>query len=302
MNVAQQITQQLGGNWHGTYGMVCCPTHDDRVPSLKVYCNDVTGEVGFHCFGGCDWRDIKDELRRQGVVSDWTPEPETSNQRLDREQRQIAAEEVTRRTQDLRTAKARSVFGQTKPASETFVSKYLRNRGITSQLPLSIRGHDSLYHSPTGNQYPAMVAEVLVWPGCDATGIHRTFLSSDGCSKAGTKQDKMMLGSCAGGAVRLGIARETLAVTEGIETGLSVTQATGLPTWAALSAGGIVALVLPPVAVTKHIVICADNDPTGLKAANTASRKWSNNGYAVRIAHPKAQGMDFNDTLVGEVI
>jgi hypothetical protein len=301
MNVAQQITQQLGGKWHGTYGMVCCPTHDDRTPSLKVYSSDLKSEAGFHCFGGCDWRDIKDELRRQGVLSDWNPEPETNKQRLDREQRQIAAEEATRRTQDLKVAKARSVFGQTKPASETPVAGYLRNRGITSPLPPSIRGMDRLYHAPSGRAYPAMVASVCAWPGQEIIGIHRTFLSPDGLGKAGTSSDKMMLGCCSGGAVRLDPAGELLAVTEGIETGLSVRQSMNIPTWAALSAVGIKSLKLPPAQITGRIVIFADNDPVGIEAANIAAEMWRADGRQVTIALPPFPGTDFNDAVMGAV-
>ena len=42
-----------------------------------------------------------------------------------------------------------------------------------------------------------------------------------------------------GGAVRLAPAAETLVLAEGVETGLAVQQATGLPTWATLGTSNL---------------------------------------------------------------
>ena len=33
---ARQIVADMGGHWRGSYGMVCCPAHNDRNPSLQV--------------------------------------------------------------------------------------------------------------------------------------------------------------------------------------------------------------------------------------------------------------------------
>lgn len=32
---AQEITKALSGLWHGSYGTVCCPAHDNRDPNLS---------------------------------------------------------------------------------------------------------------------------------------------------------------------------------------------------------------------------------------------------------------------------
>ena len=82
------------------------------------------------------------------------------------------------------------------------------------------------------------------------------------------------------------------AVSEGIETGLSVLQATGIPTLAALSAAGVQALVLP--ACVHEVFIAADADPVGMDAAETAARRWHTEGRIVRIVKPP-EGLDFND-------
>ena len=87
----------------------------------------------------------------------------------------------------------------------------------------------------------------LVTRGADDTplAIHRTFLARDGAGKAPVDPQKMMLGPCRGGAVRLAEPGDVLMVGEGIETCLAAMQATGHPAWAALSTSGLRALDLP---------------------------------------------------------
>lgn len=65
---ARDITAALSGRWQGRYGMACCPVHDDKTPSMTVH--DADQGVTFHCFAGCDWREIRDELKRRGVLTD----------------------------------------------------------------------------------------------------------------------------------------------------------------------------------------------------------------------------------------
>ena len=79
---------------------------------------------------------------------------------------------------------------------------------------------------------------------------------------------------------------------EGIETGLSYMEATGTPTWAALSASGIRALILPEHVRT--VVIACDPDPVGIMAARAAARRWLAEGRRVSICRPPL-GLDFND-------
>ena len=141
----------------------------------------------------------------------------------------------------------------------------------------------------------------LVTRGADDTplAIHRTFLARNGGDKAPVNTQKMMLGPCRGGAVRLGAiqADQWLVIGEGIETTLSVMQACALPGWAALSANGIKSLVLPSEA--SLVLICADNDcnGTGERAANDAGARFLREGRRVRIAMPPSSGTDFNDVL-----
>jgi phage/plasmid primase-like uncharacterized protein len=131
--------------------------------------------------------------------------------------------------------------------------------------------------------------------------VHRTFVSKDGSGKAAVEPDKASLGPVAGGAVRLAQVRagQWLLVAEGLETTLSVMHACALSGWAALSAGGIKNLVLPPSA--NMVLICADNDANGVgqRAANDAAERFLAEGRRVRIAQPPTSGLDFNDLLRG---
>jgi hypothetical protein len=128
------------------------------------------------------------------------------------------------------------------------------------------------------------------------TGVHRTFLTPDH-----RRHDRAALGAIRGAAVRLGMPRagEWLAIGEGIETTAAAMIACGLPGWAALSASGVRALLLPPEAT--HIIVCADHDRsgTGERAAHDAPARWLAEGRRVRIAMPPEVGTDMADLLSG---
>ena len=163
--------------------------------------------------------------------------------------------------------------------------------------PSTLRFHALLKH-PAGGIWPALVS--LVTHGANDTllGIHRTYLTRDGMAKAPVDPQKMSLGRCRGGAVRLSPPGARLIVGEGLETCLSVWKATGIPTWAALSTGGMRGLVLPALPVAAEIIIASDNDTPGREAAHACACLWRKNGRTVRIALPP-HGKDFNDTLRG---
>jgi hypothetical protein len=125
--------------------------------------------------------------------------------------------------------------------------------------------------------------------------IHRTFLRIDGKGKAPIEPTKMMLGPCKGGVVQLAPAAEALMVGEGIETCLSAMEVSGMPAWAALSTSGLEGLVLPDS--IRDIIILADGDEPGERAAQSAGLRWKREGRRVRIARPP-RGKDFNDLLL----
>jgi putative DNA primase/helicase len=282
---AVTIAKALGGCKAGAAWMTPCPAHDDREPSLSIADGD-DGKVLVHCHAGCEQHRVIAALRALGVwpVKGWGGT--TSLQ-----PRPVG--ELNRDAD--RTKAALRMWGATSPASGTRVETYLRSRDIFIPPPVPLRFHAALNH-PRGQRWPAMVALVT----CGADGrpvtVHRTFLARDGSGKAPVEHAKMMLGPCRGGAVRLGPAGHRLLVAEGIETALSVMQATAQPAWAALSTSGLRTLELPNH--VRDVVLLADGDAPGEAAAQDAGLRWKRQGRRVRIARPP-RGLDFNDSLRG---
>jgi putative DNA primase/helicase len=190
---------------------------------------------------------------------------------------------------------ALTLWSQCQSAPGTIVETYLRSRGITIPAPDSLRFHPGLKY-PDGGKWPAMVALVTDGISGRPIAIHRTFLKPDGSGKAPVEKQKMMLGPCQGGAVRLAEAGEWLGVGEGIETCLSVMQEMEQPVWAALSTSGLKALDLPPV--VREVVLLADNDPAGEQAVIFAGRRWIAAGISAKVARPDDGCSDFNEMLL----
>ena len=130
-----------------------------------------------------------------------------------------------------------------------------------------------------------------------ALGVHRTFLGRDG-SKAHVEPAKASLGPVWGGAIRLQtlVTSTPLVIGEGIESAASAGRLMGLPAWAALSAGNLAQGLLLPLEA-RSIVIAADPDPAGERAATAAALRWSTERRTVQIARPTGGG-DFNDLLL----
>lgn len=189
----------------------------------------------------------------------------------------------------------RKIWQQTQPAAGTEVEHYLNQRGLIGSIPPTLRYLPNCLHTPTGNRFMAMIAAVTLWPSREVIAIHRTYLKSDGSGKIEHPQSRMILGSNNGGAVRLAPHTDKLGLAEGIETALSVQQAAGLPMWACLSTSGLQNLIVPDN--IREVVICADHDPPGLKAAYAAADRLTHFGKQVKIALPPRAGYDFNDTL-----
>jgi putative DNA primase/helicase len=287
---------------NGRNGVCRCPAHDDKRPSLSIKDGD-DGGIIVHCFAGCHYADIKDELRRRGLLPDWERSKVDPERQAHIKAERSKRDAETREKNRPRLKWCESIWGETLEATETPVAAYLASRGI-NEAPPTIRAHKALRHADTGLHFWAMVAAVTQWPSSKISGLHRTYLRPGGEGKAQVSQSKMMAGLCSGGAVRLAPAGASLAVTEGIETGLSIQQAMGIPTWAALSTSGIKSLVLPDLPIASKIIIAADNDVSGQGqyAAEVAAERWSLEGRNVRIALPLIPGTDFNDLLLEEGI
>lgn len=183
-------------------------------------------------------------------------------------------------------------------ALRTLADAYLTARGLPGLASsAALRFRLDTPH-PSGGKLPALVALVQDMAG-EPVAIHRTFLTRDG-RKASVEPVKATLGPCRGGAIRLDPVAPELVIGEGIESSASAGRILGLSAWAACSAGNLArGLVLP--AVVRSVVIAADADEPGERAAREAALRWSCEGRRVRIATPNIAGTDFNDLLIARI-
>ena len=283
---AEAIAKALGGRKTGCGWTARCPAHDDRRPSLSIRDAD-KNKVLVRCHAGCDQERVIAALRRRGL---WA---EDGLRLLSRIARRSLIERKPDQDDAKRTQAALAIWRSAKLAQETPVETYLASRSIDLPVPDALRFHAGLKH-PSGGIWPAMVA--LVTKGADGTplAIHRTFLARDGAGKAPVDPQKMMLGSCRGGAVCLADPGDVLMVGEGIETCLAAMMVSGHPAWAALSTSGLRGLDLPKY--VRDVIVLADGDEKGEAAARDCALRWKRQGQRARIARPP-WGMDFNDML-----
>jgi hypothetical protein len=339
-----------------------CPFHGESTPSFTVYADH------YHCFGcgahgdavrftmqmqglsfldavrqlaaevglivpgqtrDADMPAVRSHFGEGGPVAQTVQLPEPARRAAD-----VDAKDVERR----RRAALRLYLDAQDDLAGTPVAFYLDARGISLQrlgrYPRALRYHPALWHEPSRASYPAMVAAIS---GADGVHVatHRTWLQRDTGGvwiKARIEKPKMVLGSFAGGCIRLwkGASKKTLrdaaagepvVIGEGIETCLSIAMACPeLRILSAVSLGNMGAVELPPQ--VKQVILAAENDarPTacpkcgapvvilGLKCDSCghpfmallhfqrAVERHLDAGRAVRVARSSV-GSDFNDAL-----
>jgi Toprim domain len=155
---------------------------------------------------------------------------------------------------------------RSEPAKESPVETYFRSRGCWIDTP-SIR-----FLRARGEYFHAAISRF----GIDGktNGVHLTRLRPDGTGKAGTDEDKVMLGPSVGEPIVVKDNPESLDlfITEGIEDAASIAVATGLTCWAAGSAGRI-PTALPLARSFETVFVASDADFAGRRALQLAREK-----------------------------
>ncbi|WP_234554937.1 DUF7146 domain-containing protein [Thermus caliditerrae] len=288
------------GRWTGH-----CPAHKDRTPSLSIALGQ-DGRVLLHCFSGCppeavldalglEWKDLFpdgefDPSRVRPVR--WEAPPPTPDEGRRRALERLWAEAVP-------LDSPRGEVGR----------RYLEARGLDLGKVLpelqNLRLHPALKYrdgEEVLGPFPALLARVE-HPRFGLVALHRTYLAPDGRGKAPVPSPKKLTrpvfeGATRGAAVRLYPLgeRKELALAEGIETALAVREATGLPTWACVSAVGMERVELPKE--VKRVLIAADGDTPGLRAARTLAKRLLGKGR-VRVSLAESPGgRDWLDMLL----
>ncbi|MBX6740422.1 MAG: toprim domain-containing protein [Acetobacteraceae bacterium] len=195
---------------------------------------------------------------------------------------------------EAKTARASALRDAALPLPGTVATRYLTHRGLTGVTSPALRFHPACWH-PGGTKLPAMLALVRNALTGEPQAIHRTFLHRDGAGKAAVEPQKASLGPVAGGVVMLEKPRQDapLVIGEGIESALSAGLLIGAPAWSAISAGNMAVLDLPTD--IRSIIVAADPDEPGQRAACQAASRWRAEGRHVRIATLDAPSEDFND-------
>lgn len=275
--------QRAGNEWKG-----CCPFHPDRSPSFTIY----SGGERFQCFGCGAQGDVLDYVARLyglGMV-------EAARVLCAGDLPMVEIPALPPADQGNRTSEALAIWEKAIPAAGTLAQAYLEARGINPPFPPDLR----FSRLPYGNSrpLPCLVAAVRDVAGT-ITGLQRIYLRSDGRGKADLPKAKLSLGKVAGGAIRLGDldASGTVTVCEGPEDGLSLLAMLGGAVWVAAGASFLPAMQFPMS--VRSIVIAADNDPAGERAAQAAGQAFAARGLSVRILRPLAAFKDFNDELRG---
>lgn len=141
---------------------------------------------------------------------------------------------------------------------------------------------------------PALIVPFRSIDDDGITAIHRIGLNPDG-----TKIDRWMLGPVYRAAVKLGVADEQLAISEGVETAMAGRQlGYSQAVWALGSAGSITKF--PVIDGVNDLLIFAEACENSKRAIQICGRRWRGAGRRVRIVIPPDGCKDLNDVLIQE--
>jgi hypothetical protein len=186
--------------------------------------------------------------------------------------------------------KAAWLWDHRQPIAGSIAETYLREaRGYDGPIPPTLG-----FLPPREGRHPAMIAAFALVgetePGIlakpiDVASVHLTLLKIDGTGKAEVKPNKIIVGSPVGCPITLAPVNDLLglAVTEGIEDGLSVAWSLGLGTWAAGAAGFMSALADTVPGYVECCTIFGHADPAGRRGARALADRLVARGLEVFI-------------------
>lgn len=193
-----------------------------------------------------------------------------------------------------RSAKVEQIVAASLDPAGTVVERYLERRGITKRpLPPCLS-----YRANAHGRYGAVVAMATTESG-EIAAVQQVYVTADGAKAplpVPKRTNKARDDWAEQAAVRLP-GRPPLILCEGVETALSLWQATGQEVWACL---GVANIGKAPVPVNVEVIVARDGDPPGspadrqLRGAVTVLER---RGHTLRVAEPP-EATDFNDLLL----
>ena len=199
-----------------------------------------------------------------------------------------------------RSEAVRRLWAMSRPLAGTHAEAYLHSRALANLggTAPSLRFHPACYYrgdDGTRAAFPALIAAVTDHT-LQLTGLHRTWLDPRQAAKAHVEHPRRAMGALLGHGVRFGFSgtADVIAAGEGIETMLSLRQALpSMPMIAALSAGHLGALLIPP-GVTR-LYIAGEPDGAGRRGIERLAARARNMGIEALALRPVFG--DFNDDL-----
>jgi putative DNA primase/helicase len=280
---ARDLTTRLGGNWHGRYGMACCPAHDDRNPSLQITPGRST--ILLRCYAGCEVTDIFRALRSLKIDAN-SGASGTSK----------TASDYYSVTKECENARRRWRCGQN--VRSTLAERYLRNRGIGDWgsygrfLPSAVT-----FENEQKVSLPALILPLTV--AGSVVAIQRIFLDPETGMKAAIASPKKILGVAGKASIRLGsIESGHLNLAEGFEDAGSAMKIHNLDNcWAVC---GIERYALISIPDTIHsITVYSQHGVEAARALGNAMPHLSANNRSVQIVMPPPD-QDWNDCLMAQ--
>jgi putative DNA primase/helicase len=283
----RQIVAILGGDLYQT-GMranVPAPGHGKADRSVSLLLDG--GRVVIHTFGAADWREVRDDLRRRGLVDPGgrlmgvahTPDRPV----IDHPRRRAVASALW---QD-----------GVQPVRTGVVARHLAVRGVAWREDLD----DLLEHprAPLSVYRPgrragrAMMSGIRS-PSGDLTAVELTYLATNGQVASGLSVPRKTVGQVPpGSAVRLRPAAARMLVAEGVVTTLSAMVRFDLPGWALMSAGNLSRWHAPHHVST--VLIAGDRGEAGEIAAVRLARRLERDGVEAIVAFPPRPFGDWNE-------
>lgn len=271
------LCEALHGTWSTDHGMCRCPSHDDRNPSLSV-------RVGrkallFTCHAGCKRSDVLAVLR-----------PHTQARPLSQRW------EIPLRNSVPSTSAqwCRALWERAKPLQGSPAEAYLRSRGLSAPEGTALRYLPRCHHRPTGKWYPALLAPFQL-PDGQITALTRMYLDADRHCLIPHEPRRTVTNPPGAGAMHAGPANTRLGLAEGLETALAAHQLHQCSVWAAGSSGRLHQLAIPDLVT--HLILFADNDAAGRRAAALAKAAYQQPGRVIEICYPPPPWNDWNDVI-----
>jgi CHC2-type zinc finger protein/Toprim domain-containing protein len=284
--LADLVTEPL------TNRQICCPFHEDRTPSLRIYDN------GYYCFScGAHGNQLDWLIAAEGMDRDEAVEllKTWDGPLIDRAAQYNKAE--ANRSRALR------LWGEAAPIANTLAARYLAEirridlAALPPDIDAALRFHP---HCPfNGVRHPCLLALMRNVMTDEPTGIHRIALTADA-----EKIDRWTLGTT--GAVKLWPAGSQLIVGEGLETVLAAAtripyeDAPLRPAWSLLSSNPLAQF--PVLIGVERLLILIDHDKGGIAAAKTCTQRWSRARRTVVQLMPDEPDADFNDLVLSEKV